>query len=86
MPLLCAIGLAPLVDGLPMIGDSVPSAAAAVAAGAHVVILRGDGLVGGPACGIIVGQGDIVRRIEEQALFQAWRLTALATRRSVGDD
>jgi L-seryl-tRNA(Ser) seleniumtransferase len=35
--------------------------------------------VGGPACGIIVGQSDIMRRIEEQALFQAWRLTSLAS-------
>jgi L-seryl-tRNA(Ser) seleniumtransferase len=79
MPLVCAIGSAPLVRGLPVIGDTIPSTAAAISAGAHVVIFRGDGLVGGPACGIIVGQSDVLRRIEEQMLFHAWRLSALAS-------
>ena len=79
VPLICAIGSAPLVGGLPVIGDTIPSAAAAIAAGAHAVIIRGNGLVGGPPCGIIVGQSDVVRRIEEQPLFHAWRLSALTS-------
>jgi L-seryl-tRNA(Ser) seleniumtransferase len=79
VPLICAVGSAPLVGGLPAIGDTIPSAAAAVAAGAHAVIIRGDGLVGGPPCGIIVGQSEVVRRVEGQALFQAWRLSALSS-------
>jgi L-seryl-tRNA(Ser) seleniumtransferase len=77
VPLVCAIGSAPLVEGLPVIGDAISSVAAVFAAGAQAVIFRGDGLVGGPSCGIIVGQSDVVRRVEEQPLFQPWRLNAL---------
>jgi L-seryl-tRNA(Ser) seleniumtransferase len=79
VPLVCAIGSAPLVRGLPLIGESILSVAATLAAGANLVIVRGDGLVGGPTCGLIVGQSDLVRQIEELALFKAWELSALPT-------
>ncbi|HEY4232364.1 MAG TPA: hypothetical protein VGM76_02980 [Lacipirellulaceae bacterium] len=73
LPLVHAVGAAPLVGGLPVIGEAIRSVAAAISAGSHVVIVRGDGLVGGPPCGIIVGQRELVRRIEEHPLFAAWR-------------
>jgi L-seryl-tRNA(Ser) seleniumtransferase len=52
------------------------SAQSSLAAGANLVLLRGDGLVGGPACGILAGDRDIVRKIADQPLFPAWQLDA----------
>jgi L-seryl-tRNA(Ser) seleniumtransferase len=77
LPLIHAVGSAPLVGGLPSIGETIRSVADSIAAGAHAVIVRGDGLVGGPPCGIIVGDRDLVRRIEEHPLFAASRIGAL---------
>ena len=45
------------------------SAAASVATGADLVILRGDALVGGPACGILLGRDNVVQRIAGHPLF-----------------
>jgi L-seryl-tRNA(Ser) seleniumtransferase len=77
LPLIHAVGSAPLVGGLPVLGEAIHSVAASIAAGAHLVIVRGNGLVGGPPCGMIIGHRDLVRRIEEHPLFAAWRLGTL---------
>jgi L-seryl-tRNA(Ser) seleniumtransferase len=77
LPLVHAAGSAPLVDDLPVIGDMIRSVAADVAAGVHVVIVRGDGLAGGPPCGLIVGSRELVRRIEGHPLFATWRIEPL---------
>jgi L-seryl-tRNA(Ser) seleniumtransferase len=50
------------------IGD-LPSAEAILTAGADFVIMRGDGLCGGPACGIIIGPEAELRRIQSS---NAW--------------
>lgn len=75
LPLIDVAGAAPLVSDLPAFGQSLPSAAASIAAGARLVVLRGNGLVGGPACGLLVGAYELIRRIESQPLFAAWRAT-----------
>ena len=45
--------------------------------GADLVLLRGDGLVGGPSCGILAGRQDLIQRINSHPLFAAWQLDAL---------
>ncbi|MEX2092122.1 MAG: L-seryl-tRNA(Sec) selenium transferase [Pirellulales bacterium] len=82
LPLIDLLGAVPLVDELPAIGAAVSSVAASVAAGAHVVVARGNGLVGGPRCGILVGTRGLVHRVESHPLFAAWR-TDPATRAAV---
>jgi L-seryl-tRNA(Ser) seleniumtransferase len=41
------------------------------------VILRGDGLVGGPSCGILLGSNEVIHRITAHPLFAAWSLDPL---------
>jgi L-seryl-tRNA(Ser) seleniumtransferase len=72
-----AIGTAPLLD-LPLaVGIQRRSAQASLIAGVDLVILRGDGLVGGPPCGIILGNRELVARIANHPLHAAWQLDAL---------
>ncbi len=47
----------------------IPSAEAMLTAGADFVIMRGDGVCGGPACGIIIGPEAELRRIQDS---NAW--------------
>jgi L-seryl-tRNA(Ser) seleniumtransferase len=49
------------------------SIAGNVALGAQLVVARGDGLVGGPRCGIVVGTRSLIERMESHPLFAAWR-------------
>jgi L-seryl-tRNA(Ser) seleniumtransferase len=77
--LIDALGAVPLVDPPVMIGRRERTVREAVAAKADLVIARGDGLIGGPACGIVVGRREVVRRLSEHPLFAAWRLDALRT-------
>ncbi len=91
LPLVDLLGAAPLVDDLPALGAAGPSIAASVAAGAHLVVARGNGLVGGPRCGILVGTRGLVHRIESHPLFSAWRAepatrAALQATLSIYDD
>lgn len=73
-----ALGGAPLIDH-PLTRDwSLRSAQASVAAGADLVVLRGEGLAGGPNCGLLLGRREIIERIEEHPLFSAWQLDPIA--------
>lgn len=54
----------------PMIGDSIK-------AGADLVLLRGDNLLGGPSCGIILGRKALVEQIERHAMTRALRVDRL---------
>ncbi len=46
------------------LGTGLPSAKAVLAAGADVVLLRGEGLLGGPACGVVLGSKKSVEVIQ----------------------
>jgi L-seryl-tRNA(Ser) seleniumtransferase len=71
---IAALGTAPLVDPPESLKWSRRSAGDALAAGADLVALRGDGLVGGPPCGILLGSSKRVDCISNHPLFNAWRL------------
>lgn len=91
LPLVELLGSAPLVSSVPGLAEAPPSAAERVAAGAGLVILRGDGLVGGPRCGILLGTRQIIAQIESYPLFTAWQadqisLAALDSVLAVYDD
>jgi L-seryl-tRNA(Ser) seleniumtransferase len=73
LPLVELLGASPLVDRLPAIDAESTSVVASIARGAHLVVCRGDGLVGGPRCGIVVGTRQLIRRIESQPMFAAGR-------------
>jgi L-seryl-tRNA(Ser) seleniumtransferase len=48
-----------------------PTAAAAIAAGAALVLLRGDGLLGGPSCGVIAGKQSLISQLAAHPLARA---------------
>jgi L-seryl-tRNA(Ser) seleniumtransferase len=74
-----ALGTAPLVTPPATVSWPRRSAAASIGAGVDIVILRGDGLVGGPACGILLGSKDVIRRITAHPLFAAWSIDPFRT-------
>jgi L-seryl-tRNA(Ser) seleniumtransferase len=60
--LIVDVGGAPLLDKPALPGVSATSAAAALAAGATLVVVRGEGLLGGPQCGIVLGgEGEVAK-------------------------
>ncbi len=72
-----SLGMAPLIDLPAQINWPRRSAQASIAAGADLVILRGDALVGGPACGLLLGRSDLIRRVKEHPLFSACQIEPL---------
>jgi L-seryl-tRNA(Ser) seleniumtransferase len=75
--LMDALGGAPLVEPPATIHWPRRSAAASIAAGADLVILRGDALVCGPPSGILLGSQDVVTRIASHPLFSSLGLDPL---------
>ena len=68
-------GLLIPLDGLGLTGE--PTAGDAVRAGASLVTMSGDKLLGGPQAGMIVGGGDVVRRLRDNPLVRALRVDKL---------
>ncbi|HEX4128980.1 MAG TPA: hypothetical protein VHZ24_02975 [Pirellulales bacterium] len=67
VPLVALLDLAAL-DLAAVSGIDVPSVGATLAAGADVVVVSGDGLLGGPRSGWIVGRGEPMAMIAADAL------------------
>jgi L-seryl-tRNA(Ser) seleniumtransferase len=77
VPLIHDLGSGLLIplDEMGLSGE--PTVADAVSAGAALVTLSGDKLLGGPQSGIIVGTADAVRQLRENPMLRALRVDKL---------
>lgn len=75
LPLIADLGSG-LFEPDPYLPDE-PDIASALAAGADVVIVSGDKLLGGPQAGLILGRSDAVQRIAKHPLARAMRTDKL---------
>ncbi|WP_240372542.1 L-seryl-tRNA(Sec) selenium transferase [Brevibacterium zhoupengii] len=75
LPLIADLGSG-LFEPDPALPDE-PDIASALAAGADVVIVSGDKLLGGPQAGLILGRSDAVQRIAKHPLARAMRTDKL---------
>jgi L-seryl-tRNA(Ser) seleniumtransferase len=72
-----ALSAAPLIAPPTTVAWPRRSAAASIAAGADLIILRGDGLVGGPPCGILLGSKEALAHVTSHPLFATYNLDSL---------
>ncbi|TDB82311.1 L-seryl-tRNA(Sec) selenium transferase [Actinomadura sp. KC216] len=72
VPVVADIGSG-LLAPEPLLPDE-PDAASMLKAGAHLVTASGDKLLGGPQCGIVLGEEALVRRLARHPLARALRV------------
>jgi L-seryl-tRNA(Ser) seleniumtransferase len=77
LPLIDDIGFGSVVDVRPLGLTGFPSASASIAAGADLVILSGDALLGGPQCGIVVGRRSLIENLARHPLAAPLRASKL---------
>ncbi|HEY4304376.1 MAG TPA: L-seryl-tRNA(Sec) selenium transferase [Gemmatimonadaceae bacterium] len=77
VPLLHDLGSGLMIDlsALGLTGE--PTAADAVRAGASVITMSGDKLLGGPQAGLILGKREIIDRIRKNPLTRSYRVDKL---------
>ncbi len=71
LPVVYDLGGGALVDFRPFGMEGQPLVADCIKAGADIVLLSGDKLLGGPQCGIILGRKVLVDKIERHPLARA---------------
>lgn len=69
VPLVVDLGHGGLLDGVAQGFPAQPTIATALQSGASVVIARGDGLLGGPSCAIVVGRSAQLRQLMSNPLL-----------------
>lgn len=77
IPLIDDIGFGSVIDVSPFGLTGFPSAAASIRAGADLVILSGDALLGGPQCGVIVGRKALIEKLTQHPLIGPLRASKL---------
>ena len=77
LPMLHDLGSGLMIDLRELGLTGEPTAADAVRAGASVVTMSGDKLLGGPQAGLILGKRDIVERIRKNPLTRSYRVDKL---------
>lgn len=74
VPVIAHLDGGTLLDGDLLGMESAASVSKAVAAGADVVVFRGDRFLGGPQCGLMAGRRGSLERIERHPLTDAFRI------------
>jgi L-seryl-tRNA(Ser) seleniumtransferase len=73
VPLVYDVGSG-LLDRSREVPDQEPAATEALAEGADLVCFSGDKLLGGPQAGIVLGSGDLIRRLRRHPISRAVRV------------
>ena len=79
VPVIVHVDGGSLIDGASIGLPHATNVRDVVAAGADLVVFRGDRLVGGPQCGLIVGKNSLVENIEQHPLAGAGRMDDAAS-------
>lgn len=78
VPTFDDLGSGLLVADVPAALSEEPSVRESLAAGASLVSFSGDKLLGGPQCGIVLGERSLVERVRAHPLYRAFRCDKLA--------
>jgi L-seryl-tRNA(Ser) seleniumtransferase len=76
IPFILDAGWVGLVEGTRYGIQNVPSAQQLLSQGVDLVLVRGNGLLGGPECGILLGKSAILEKIAKHALTKSMLATA----------
>ncbi len=77
VPWVADLGLGGLIDAARYGLAGIPQASAVIAVGADLAILAGDQLIGGPACGIVVGREAAIEKLRRHPLYASLAATPI---------